>query len=110
MEAEDVRRVFETILPDAVLLEVIEAAKLQERERKLDALRFLRAMVIAASTVYGGRQADVARLYFESGAPGGGKPRPSQALCWGKSDPAKKMNVCLCMQTWVGLTRQCSRR
>ncbi|MBM4320399.1 MAG: IS4 family transposase [Deltaproteobacteria bacterium] len=69
MEAEDVRRVFETILPDAVLLEVIEAAKLQERERKLDALRFLRAMVIAASTVYGGRQADVARLYFESGAP-----------------------------------------
>ena len=68
MRGEDVQRVFETILPDKVLLKLVESAKFQERTRKLDALRLLRAMVIAAATGYGGRQADVMRLYFDSGA------------------------------------------
>jgi hypothetical protein len=68
MRGEDVQRVFETILPDKVLMKLVERAKFQERERKLDALRLLRAMVVAAATGYGGRQADVMRLYFESGA------------------------------------------
>ena len=68
MDARDVREVFETILPEDALLAAVQAAGFQERERKLDALRLLRAMVIAASTGYGGRQADVMRLYFESGA------------------------------------------
>jgi len=68
MRDEDVQKVFETILPDAALSELVAKAKFQERGRKLDALRLLRAMVIAAATGYGGRQADVARLYFESGA------------------------------------------
>lgn len=68
MRGEDVRQVFETILPDKVLLRLVESTKFQERTRKLDALRLLRAMVIAAATGYGGRQADVMRLYFEAGA------------------------------------------
>jgi len=68
MKGPDVRRVFETILPDKVLLQLVRAAKLQERARKLDAVRLLRAMIIAAATGYGGRQADVMRLYFQSGA------------------------------------------
>lgn len=68
MLGEDVRRVFETILPDKVLGKLVVKSKLQERARKLDALRLLRAMIIAAATGYGGRQADVMRLYFESGA------------------------------------------
>jgi putative transposase len=68
MRGEDVQRVFETILPDKVLLRLVEKTKFQERARKLDALRLLRAMVIAAATGYGGRQADVMRLYFEAGA------------------------------------------
>lgn len=68
MQGADVRRVFETILPDEALLDLVRAAKLQERERKLDALRLLRAMIIAASTGYGGRQADVMRIYLENGA------------------------------------------
>jgi putative transposase len=68
MRGEDVQRVFETILPDKVLLKLVESAKFQERARKLDALRLLRAMVVAAATGYGGRQADVMRMYFESGA------------------------------------------
>jgi putative transposase len=68
MRGEDVQEVFEAILPDKVLLKFVESAKFQERARKLDALRLLRAMVVAAATGYGGRQADVMRLYFESGA------------------------------------------
>jgi len=68
MRGADVQRVFETILPDKVLMKLVHSAKFQERTRKLDALRLLRAMVMAAATGYGGRQADVMRLYFEAGA------------------------------------------
>jgi putative transposase len=68
MRGEDVRRVFQTILPDEELMKLVEAGNFQERTRKLDALKLLRTMVIAAATGYGGRQADVMRLYFESGA------------------------------------------
>lgn len=70
MKATDVREVFETILPEQALHEAVRASGLQTRARKLDAVRLLRAMVIAASTGYGGRQADVMRLYLESGAKG----------------------------------------
>lgn len=48
MQGIDVRRVFETILPDEVLLGLVRDAKLQERERKLDALRLIRSMIVAA--------------------------------------------------------------
>lgn len=68
MQGADVRRVFETILPQEPLLELVRKARLQERERKLDAVALVRAMVIAAATGYGGRQADVMRIYFENGA------------------------------------------
>lgn len=68
MHVADVREVFETILPAETLRDAVASAGLQERERKLDALKLLRAMVLAASTGYGGRQADVLRLYLEAGA------------------------------------------
>ena len=61
------REVFETILPEDVLMAAVRAAGLQERERKLDALALLRSMIISASTGYGGRQADAMKLYFQSG-------------------------------------------
>jgi hypothetical protein len=64
----DVREVFEAILPDATLLELARATKLQERARKMDVVGLLRAMIVAAATGYGGRQADIMRLYFEGGA------------------------------------------
>lgn len=63
----DVREVYETVLPDEVLLPAVKAAGLQERERKMNALLLLRSMVISASTGYGGRQADAMKVYFESG-------------------------------------------
>jgi hypothetical protein len=67
LNAADIREVFDTILPEQALKSAVESVGFQERERKLDAVRLLRAMVIAASTGYGGRQADVMRQYFELG-------------------------------------------
>lgn len=64
MRAKDVQEVFETILPDEALMEVVRAAGLQQRERKLDALRLLRAAIIAAASGHGGRQADILRAYL----------------------------------------------
>jgi hypothetical protein len=66
MQAADVRRVFEAILPDDLLRAFAEEAGLCQRERKLDVVRLLRAMVIAAATGYGGRQADAMRLYLHN--------------------------------------------
>ena len=53
MRGADAQQVFETILPDKVLMMLVESAKFQERTRKLEALRLLRAMVVAAATGYG---------------------------------------------------------
>jgi hypothetical protein len=69
MTGADVKEVFETILPDEALREAIRASGFQERERKRDALLFLRMMVVSASTGNGGRQASVMRSYFEAGGP-----------------------------------------
>ena len=69
LDGDDIRDVFEAMLPENALRDIIDAAQFQERRRRLDALRLVRAMIIAASTGYGGRQADVMRLYFKSGAP-----------------------------------------
>jgi putative transposase len=69
MTGEELHEVLATIVPDDVLMAAIEAAGFQERERKLEGLRFLRAMILSASTEYGGRQADIMRLYFQSGGP-----------------------------------------
>lgn len=68
MHADDLQEVFKTILPEQALKSIVTATGFQERERKLDAIRLIRAMIIAASTGYGGRQADVMRQYFELGA------------------------------------------
>lgn len=66
LNGEDIREVFEAILPKDDLLAIIAASKFEERTRKRDAVAFLRAMVIAAATGYGGRQRDIARIYFEN--------------------------------------------
>jgi hypothetical protein len=55
VKAADVREVFETILPEEAVHDAARASGLQSRERKLDAQRLLRAMVISAATGYGGR-------------------------------------------------------
>lgn len=59
----------ETVLPESVLRRAVDAAGFEQRERKRDALKFLRAMLASASSPAGGRQADIMRTYFENGAP-----------------------------------------
>lgn len=52
-------------------MEAVEAAGVVQRRRKREALKFLRAMLLAAASPAGGRQADIMRTYFE---PQGGAP------------------------------------
>jgi hypothetical protein len=68
LRGEDVRGVFESVLAEESIARLIEQTGLQERQRKLEAVQLVRAMVIAAATGYGGRQADVMRLYIDNGA------------------------------------------
>lgn len=67
LDGNDVRKVFEAVLPSAGIEALVSEFRFQERERKLDAIQLVRAMVISAATGYGGRQADVMRLYFDNG-------------------------------------------
>src|SRR3990167_4630865 len=69
LSGQDLKELMEAVLPDEAIKALVEDAKFQERERKRDAVALVRAMVIAAATGYGGRQRDVARVYFENGAP-----------------------------------------
>lgn len=79
MRGEDVRAVFEAALPSSVLEELVQTTDFQKRERRLMAVQLVRAAVISASTGAGERQADVLRLYFQSGAPGVGR---TAAYAW----------------------------
>lgn len=67
--ADDVRKVFEAILPTEDIEKCIKETGFQLREHKLQVIELLRAMIIAASTGYGGRQVDILRIYLESGVP-----------------------------------------
>ena len=69
MTGDELREIMETVLPSSVLREVVVAVGFEQRERKRDALAFLRAMLISAASPSGGRQADIMRTYFENGAP-----------------------------------------
>jgi Transposase DDE domain len=60
----DVREVFEAVIPDDALVSLVEHSGLQRRERKLDALRLIRTMVVSAAGNRGGRQAEVMQNYF----------------------------------------------
>ena len=68
MRGSDVRKVFEAILPDDALEEIIDRSGLQQRERRLEARTLLRTMVLTAASGHGGRQADILAAYLEAGA------------------------------------------
>ena len=69
MTGQELKEIMETVLPESVLQRAVEAAGFEQRERKRDALKFLRAMLASASSPAGGRLADIMRTYFENGAP-----------------------------------------
>lgn len=65
----DIQTIFETVLPRSVIEPLVREAEFQRRERLLDAVTFVRAMVIAAGSRDGGRQAGIMQQYFEMGGP-----------------------------------------
>ena len=67
MRGADVREVFETVLPEEALSAVVRNSKMQERVRKLDPVRLIRAAVISASRGGAGRQASMLATYFDTG-------------------------------------------
>jgi hypothetical protein len=68
MLGSDIREILEAIIPEEALGSLLEAAKFRQRERKCEATRLIRAVVLAASSGRGGRLADVMFAYFESEA------------------------------------------
>lgn len=68
MTGAELRNLMETMLPDTLLSEVAVATGFHQRDRKRNAVKFLRTMLIAAASPSGGRQADIMRHYFEMGA------------------------------------------
>lgn len=69
MTGEDVRRVFEAILPPDEIERLCTQCGVIERQRKLDLGMLVRAMVISAGTPGGAYQADVLRSYLEGEVP-----------------------------------------
>lgn len=67
MTGTELQAIMETMMPEAILGEVADATGFHQRDRKRDAVKFLRTMLVAASSPSGGRQADIMRQYFEAG-------------------------------------------
>jgi hypothetical protein len=63
MTGEDVRQVFEAILPEQEIARLCGPCGVLERQRKLHLGMLVRAMVIAAGTPSGAYQADIRRSY-----------------------------------------------
>jgi Transposase DDE domain len=68
MLGSDVREVFEAVIPDEALSALVEHTGFQQRERKRDALMFIRTMIVSAASGRGGRQAEVMTDYFHADA------------------------------------------
>ena len=69
MTGEEVRQVFETMLPQDEVDRLCQQCGVIERQRKLDLGMLVRAMVISAGTPGGAYQADVLRSYLEFEVP-----------------------------------------
>jgi len=69
MTGEEVRQVFETMLPQDEIDRLCLQCGVIERQRKLDLGMLVRAMVISAGTPGGAYQADVLRSYLEFEVP-----------------------------------------
>jgi hypothetical protein len=69
MTGDEVRQVFEAMLPQEVIDRLCEQFGVIERQRKLNLGMFVRAMVISAGTPGGAYQADALRSYLEFEVP-----------------------------------------
>ena len=66
MTGTELRALMESLLPAELLATLAAANGLHRRVRKRDPVKFLRTLVVAASSPSGGRQADILRQYVES--------------------------------------------
>jgi putative transposase len=69
MPGDEVRQVFEAMLPQDEIDRLCQQCGVIERQRKLDLGMLVRAMVISAGTPGGAYQADVLRAYLECEVP-----------------------------------------
>jgi putative transposase len=69
MTGDEVRQVFEAMLPQEAIDRLCEQCGVIERQRKLNLGMFVRAMVISAGTPGGAYQADVLRSYLDFEVP-----------------------------------------
>ena len=69
MTGDEVRQVFEAMLPQDVIDRLCQQCGVIERQRKLHLGMLVRAMVISAGTPGGAYQADVLRAYLECEVP-----------------------------------------
>jgi hypothetical protein len=69
MPGDEVRNVFEAILPQEEMEHLCQPFGVIERERQLNRGMFVRAMVISVGTPGGAYQADVLRSYLEFEVP-----------------------------------------
>src|SRR5918995_7535913 len=69
MTGDEVRQVFEAMLPQAEIERLCAQFEVIERQRKLQLGMFVRAMVISAGTPGGAYQADILRSYLEFEVP-----------------------------------------
>ena len=69
MKGSDVQRIFEAVLPAEEIESWAAEFKVVKRDRKLDVVALVRAMVISAGTPSGGIQADALRAYLDHDVP-----------------------------------------
>lgn len=69
MTGESLRTMLETVLPEAEISAGVRATGFQQRERKLDPVALVRALVLSCGTPDGGWQVDALRAYLEHGGP-----------------------------------------
>lgn len=69
MTGEELRRHLQSVLPLDSLRELAKTYRVVQRERELDIVQLVIALVLSGGTHEGGRQFDVLRRYVESGAP-----------------------------------------
>ena len=67
MRAEDVRELFETVLPNEFIAEAARRLGVQERQRVLDPVELVMSLVLMGGTAEAGRIAATIRDYFDRG-------------------------------------------
>ena len=69
MTGEELKRHMQSVLPLESLQQIAREYKVIQRERELDIVQLIIALVLSGGTHEGGRQFDALRRYTESGAP-----------------------------------------